>query len=269
MAYIAKNKAVIILLFIILSLSVAGWYASKLPLESTSKDFAITVLNGFWTALFAFIFLGLSSIASKVFGRELKHYNSLVNLETQLNEMIGVIKDNIYVMKGYKTVILKGNIHWGNLRPIFIDKSHYENLHDINLINRVFSFFYQVRKINDDMENLQAGYNDLKNAYIQKQIRVEQYVENARRICEVLDDLEDFSEELFDELLSLLTRVQIQIRKEKPLTAIINEALIYTTGDKITLSEFETAKKRIKSELETSAKESAEQIAKIHKRRKK
>lgn len=265
---IAKNKTFILLIGLIITLAIAGWHVTQIPQLNTSKDFMITVLNGFWTAFFALIFLGISSIVSKIFSREMKHYNSLVNLESQLNEMIGIIKDNIYVMEGYKDVIIKGNIHWGNLRPVFIDKSHYENLHDTDLINRVFSFFYQVRKINDDMENLQTGYNDLKNAYIQKQIPVEQYVENAKRICVVLDDLETFSEQLTDELLTLLTRVRIQIKHDKPLTARISEALIYTIGNRITMEEFEKEKKLVDEELDSSTKESAKQIQKIIKRRK-
>lgn len=266
---VAKNKTLIILTILIIALAIGGWYVSQIPQLNASKDFMITVLNGFWTAFFALIFLGISSIASKIFSREMKHYNSLVNLETQLNEMIGIIKDNIYVMQGYKEVIVKGNIHWANLRPIFIDKSHYENLHDVDLINRVFSFFYQIRKINDDMENLQNGYDDLKNAYIQKLIPVEQYVENAKRISVVLDDLILFSEELVEELLSLLARVRIQIRNDKPITSRITELLIYTTGNNITLAEYEKEKRKLNVELNESTSESAKQIRKVQKRRKK
>lgn len=266
---IAKNKTLLLLIILIVALALGGWYTSKIPQFDTSKDFMITVLNGFWTAFFALIFLGISAIASKIFKRETQHYNSLVNLGTQLNEMIGVIKDNVYLMQGYKRSIVMGNIHWGNLRTIYVDKSHFENLQDIDLINRVFTFFYQVRKINDDMENLQNGYNELKSAFIQKQISVDHYVQNSKYIAEHLDDLEVFCEQLVDKLVSLLAQVRIQISNDKPITARITEALIYTSGKYITVLEYEKEKKTLEDELDMSSKESIKEIQKIEKRRKK
>ena len=166
-----KNRTIIVLAIFIVILGIVGWYftqasqviSSTGTLAIKGKDTPVvsqtsldTILNGYWTAFFALIFLGLSSIAAKIFTREIRHYNALINLDTQLNEMLGIIKDNVYQMRGFREHIVKGNIHWGNLRPVFIDRTHYENLFDVELINQVFVFFYQVRKVNDDMENLQA-----------------------------------------------------------------------------------------------------------------
>lgn len=197
---IARNKVPIILLLFLIAIGYGAFQTSQiLQYNPNNKDFLLTLLNGFWTGFFALLFLGITAVLQRVTKREGQHYNSLVNLSTQLNEMIGVIKDNLYVMSGFKKSIVKGNIHWGNMRSIFIDKSHYEKLYDVDLINEVFSFFYQVRKINDDMENLQLGYTDLKNAYIQKYITVEHYVENVKLIVVNIEDIELFLNQLLGE----------------------------------------------------------------------
>jgi hypothetical protein len=264
----AKNKFIYLLLIFLILLAIVGLWTTQIPqFINQNKDFTITVLNGFWTGFFALLFLGISSLVQKITKREGQHYNSLVNLGTQLNEMIGVIKDNIYVMSGFKSVIVLGNIHWGNLKPIFIDKTHYENLYDIDLINEVFSFFYQVRKINDDLENLQKGYNDLKNAYIQKQITVEHYVENAKLVAVHMEVIEVFLEELVEQLQELLARVRIQIRKDKPITSSMLEKLIYTSGKDITIKELKEEKLQLQEELDISSKSSRKEIARIVKKK--
>lgn len=98
--------------------------------------------SAFAGAFFAFLFLRLAEFLSKVYQRQVKHYNSLVILETQLNELGGIIHDNIYLIPFFRNAITSGNIYFSKLRQLPIDRSHYENLHDIDLINDLFSFNY-------------------------------------------------------------------------------------------------------------------------------
>lgn len=261
---LSKNKAIIILLLLLIAIPFGGWYISQpLLTDTTTKDFIITVLNGFWTAYFALIFLGISSLLQKLNTRQVKHYNSLVTLANQLNEMIGVIKDNLYIMDGFKKSIVKGNIHWGSMSPIFIDKSHFDNLADVDLINKVFTLFYQIRKLNDDIKGTQKGYEDLKNAYIQKQITVDHYIANAERIAILMEELELFYEELSENVLVLLATVRIQMRKDKPFTAWLLEKFLYTSGKKISIVEFDEEKTKLQTELELSSNISKKEIKKV------
>ncbi len=264
----AKNKLLISIALLFILLPFAAWRMGQDPFFiDNNKDFTVTVLNGFWTALFALLFLGISTIMNKITTRERQHYNALVNLGTQLNEMIGVIKDNLYVIEGFREGIVKANIFWGNLRSIQVDKSHLENLYDIDLINKVFSFYYQVRKINDDMENLQNGYNDLKNAYIQKYIKVDQYVENAERISEKLQELALFNEQLLEDLLVLFARVRIQVEKDKPFTSWVLEKVIYISGPLITVKELDNEVTKLEDELDDTSRISSRQIEKVAKKK--
>lgn len=262
---IAKYK--IPLLLVILALIAFG--AWKIGISHVKdKDFTIALLNGFWTAFFALIFAGPSVILSKITTRERQHYNSLVLLAAQLNEMIGIIRDNLYVMEGVKRNIVRGNINWSSFNMITIDRSHLENLYDLDLINEVFTFFYDIRKINNDLSNVQNGYADLKNAYIQKQVSVRQYVANSNLIVKELSVLEKFLEETEEDLVKLYARLRIQMEKDKPFTTKILEKLVYTAGPTITVKEMDKEITTIKAELEESGKKSRKKIEKIVKAKK-
>src|SRR3972149_10931324 len=152
--------------------------------------------SAFAGAFFAFLFLRLAEFLSKVYQRQVKHYNSLVILETQLNELGGIIHDNLYLIPPFKQGITSGNIYFSKLRPLPIDRSHYKNLYDIDLINDLFSFNYQLRKLNDDIDSLTDGYAEIKNAYIQHNIQKPDYLINAQISAQLLTALEVFLKDM-------------------------------------------------------------------------
>ena len=106
---------------------------SFLQLEHNS---AITqsIFNSFLGALLALLSLALTNIIGRIIRRKIQHYNSLVTLESQLNEMIGIIKDNLYLFPTFKSSIKRGNIYWSQIRTISVDKTHLTNLADIELM---------------------------------------------------------------------------------------------------------------------------------------
>ncbi|MCL4363803.1 hypothetical protein M1328_01030 [Patescibacteria group bacterium] len=225
------------------------------------------IVDTFWGtflgAFAALLFLPITNIISRIVKRRVQHYNSLVLLETQLNEMIGIIKDNIYLIPAFKKAIINGNIYWSLLRTIPLDKTHLTNLADIELINDVFEFFYDTRKINDDVENLNKGYDELKNAFIEKNITVEHYAVNSKLIAVHLELVGKFYDELLDKLIGLLTIIRIQIRRDMPLVVKIQEFFFRKTSDKISIKEFKEEKSKLEDELEKSSEKSRDEIAKV------
>lgn len=80
--------------------------------------------SAFAGAFFAFLFLRLAEFLSKIYQRQVKHYNSLVILETQLNELGGIIHDNIYLIPFFRNAITSGNIYFSKLRQLPIDRGY-------------------------------------------------------------------------------------------------------------------------------------------------
>lgn len=234
-----------------------------------NQEIISSIAGGFAGAFFALIFLGVSSFISKILARKTIHYNSLVILETQLNEMIGIIKDNIYLMPPFRDAINNGNIYWSQIRVIPVDKSHLNKLSDLDLINDLFEFDYKIRKVNDDIESLAVGYNELKDAYIHKYIKVDHYILNAKNTADQIELLEIFSEDLLEDLTKLLTKIKILLKKDKPILTKIQEKLNKTSGDKITVNEFKKEKSKLEKELEESSRKSTEEIEKLLKQKRK
>jgi len=249
-----------ILLLVILLVGIILFTGNYIISIRTSN---IEVSNLLFGALITLLFTGTAYIISKVISRSVQHYNSLVNLGTELNEMIGVIKDNLYLLPTFKTALLTGNIYFSRLRPLTIDKTHLVNLYDINLINEIFEYYIEVRKMNDDIENLQGGYEDIKNAYIQKNINIKHYIINGEGIIKQLEFIEKGYDDLLEKIINLLARIRIQIERDKPLTSALQESLIFTSGKDITKKEFEKEKDKLEKELKESSKKSRKEKDKI------
>ena len=229
-------------------------------MDTTSQQLLIQGFSAFAGAFFAFLFLRFSEFLTKIYQREVKHYNSLVILETQLNEIGGIIHDNIYILPNFRRVITSGNIYFNNLHALPIDKSHYENLHDLDLINDLFSYFYQLRKINDDIETSTSGYIDIKDALIQKNITPQDYKVNSNLLAQNLGYIEVFLTDLEERTVNLMARIRVQIKKEIPLGTRIQQLFIRTSEGKLNPEDIKKETDKLKKEIEATKAQSQKEI---------
>jgi len=231
-----------------------------------TSNISVTVLG---TILTVILLPGGVYFISKIINRQIQHYNSLITLESQLNEMYGVIIDNLYLIPGFSESIKKGNISWNRLKTITVDKSHLEKLADLELINGVFTLFYTIRRINDDTENLLLGYDEIKKAYIEKYMSLENYIANAIFISKQLEILEFACKETSSDIFDLLTKIRIQIRKDIPFVVKLQNKFLTSSIDTISFKEFNEEKQKLHNEIEDSAKDPKSKIDKSSKKKRK
>lgn len=235
-------------------------------MDQITSSLLIQGFSAFAGAFFAFLFLRLGAFFSKLYQRQVQHYNSLVILETQLNEIGGIIHDNLYVLPNFIRVITSGNVYFNNLRPIPIDRSHYVNLYDLTILNELFSYNYQVRKINDDMETAYLGYQDIKNALIEKNITPTDYKINSDSIALNLKQIEIFLAELEITTVKLLARIRVQMRYDKPLGTKLQALFIHSHGAKLKKEEIEKETIKLNKEIEETKTQSQKEIDEILKK---
>ena len=221
------------------------------------------IFGSFSGAFFAFIFLRLAEFFSKLYERQVKNYNSLVNLVNQLNEIGGIINDNLYIIPGFIKTIDTGNVYFTNLHTMPINKEHYANLLNLEIINDLFSYNYQVRKNNDDIETVSRGYNDVKNALIQKNISHEDYKMNASEIAKNLKVLEKFQKDLQWEAIVLVAKVRVRIKHDQPLGSKIMSTFFWKTRLNLKKQEIEKEIEKVTLEIETNRKKSKEEIERV------
>lgn len=229
-------------------------------------ELLIQGFSAFAGAFFAFLFLRIAEFLSKLYQRQVKHYNSLVILETQLNEIGGIIHDDLYILPNFIRVIKSGNVYYNNLRPIPIDKSHYESLFDLTILNELFTYYYQVRKLNDDMETASSGYQDIKNALIQKNITHQDYIVNTSILAENLKQIEIFLADLEERTVKLLARIRVQMKYDIPLGTRIMSVFIRSHGANLSEKEIKKEEEKLNKEIEETKTKSQKEIEEVLKK---
>ncbi len=232
----------------------------------TNTELYIQGFGAFAGAFFAFLFLRLWDFFSKIYQRQVKHYNALILLETQLNELVGIVNDNAYVIPFFKNAITSGGIYFSKLRQLPIDRSHYLTLHDIELINELFSFNCQLRKFNDDIDSLTDGYSDIKNAYIQQHIERQDYLVNAQISADHLITLEAFLANIEDRSLQLMAKVRLMARKDIPFGTKFTRFFIHTSGSKLSIENIAKETSRLQNEIEVTKTQSQKEIEEVIKK---
>ena len=232
-------------------------------MDNWNQELLIQGFTAFAGAFFAFFFLRLAEFFSRVYSRQVKHYNSLVILETQLNELGGIIHDNIYLIPYFRDAILSGKIYFSKLRQMPIDRSHYENLHDIDLINDLFTFNYQLRKLNDDIDALGDGYSDIKNAFIQHHIDKNDYLINAQISAQHLTTLEMFLSDMEKRTVQLIAKVRLMSKRDVPLGTKIARLFIHTSGTKLKKGDIDKEAKKLLAEIEETKTKSQKEIEQV------
>lgn len=212
--------------------------------------------SAFAGAFFAFFFLRLAQFFSKIHKREVLHYNSVIVLETELNEIGGIIWDNIFVVDSIVDIISRGNVCWNTLHQIPVDKSHLAKLHNIDLINRLYVLFYDIRRMNDDAEMFNNGYMELRTALIQGHIDHPRYIENTQIMIGQLASYKAFLQLVQNKTLRVFAEVRVLAKKDKPYATSLMHFFISHSLTTVSNTDIEAEIPILRKELEENAAES-------------
>lgn len=195
-----------------------------------------------------------------------KHDTALVSLQYLLNEYLGVISDNIYVMKLFIIAIRTPEnglvkLQWNLPKLININTDSYLKLLDLEILNKLFRFNDDLRKTNDDIEALNHGYEVIRLGLIQKYLDNNQYIINAKEIANGFELEERFLTEIRQDTEKLLARVRLQIIKDRSR----KKWVFYKQYTTATVSTEEVLHElgRMKSEFEEIKKASKDRIDKL------
>lgn len=234
---------------------------------SIESELLVQGFAAFAGAFFAYFFTRVADFFGRVYQRQIKHFNSLVKLEQQLNEIGGIIDDNLYVIPPFRSVLESGNVYYNNLHIIKVDQTHFDDLHDVDLLNSLFVYQYEVRRNNDDISTFTNGLHMLTSALMNKGITHDEYKVNALLLAEQMRTIEAFHKRLQDNTIQLLSRVRVQIKMDVPLGTKLQRLFIHTAGDtgKITKKMVKDERKKLEKELKKSRAESRKEIEQIRK----
>jgi hypothetical protein len=256
------KKYIVIVLLTILAIFIAFWIVQLFNYTfSSDREFIFNGIDAFLGAFLAFLFIRIGDFLTKIYDREVKHYNALVFLNTELNSIMGITTSNLFILPNFKSSITKGNIYWGQMNTLPITKELLHQLYDIELINDVFRYINHVETLNDDINNITGGYKDLKNALIDRKIKTEHYITNAELISKNLTLIEAFLKGHLDETIKLTAKLRLAQERDKPLASRLLERIIGVKKKKFTKKELLDEEKQVRKEISEVSAEGNKRIS--------
>ena len=239
-----------------------------MPLTDNEFQLIAQLIAAFAGAFASFFFLRLAEFFTKVFERKRKHYNAMVKLDHELNEQIGVIKDLQYSISSMRKTLSskKKTISYDVLTEINYTKSLLIELNSTELKNDLYSLQYRLRRTNDDVRTINKAHDELKAAFVSKNVDARTYLENRKPFVEHLEVLELYLDDVFSIIIELLAKDRILIRSGIPV-GVRFQKLFDKPKERYSKKRLKIEVKKIESELEQVGRESGEKIREILQRR--
>jgi hypothetical protein len=213
-------------------------------------------------AFSAFVLVISRDWIGRVYDRKRKHYDALVKLEAQFQDQGGVIHDNIYLLPYFVAVLNKGALYWSNLSEIEYDRKIIHDLHNLELINDLYSYHYDLRRANDDIRAIQGGYKSIEQAFMARNIDDKTYLLNAKSIAANLEILKVYLEDdVQKSLVSIIAKVRVLIREDRTIGMKIKRFLVGSSN--LSREEVEKEIKLVEKEIEDAKKKSKAEKDKI------
>jgi hypothetical protein len=216
--------------------------------------------GAFFGALFAFGFFLLSDHLSRMRERQRRHHTGLVTLEYRLNEYLCVISDDMYLIRHFRPTVEKGAVHWSLPRPLPLGEPVYLDLINLGVINEYFNLLVDLRKTNDDLQNIASGYGKVVDLYASRQSPPEEYKINALKMADGLETIGRALEAKEKQVQRLIAKARLLARKDSP-----NSRWLWWSTCTATLSEFELAAevKKLGAEIAETKRKSMEEIDRV------
>lgn len=244
----------------------SGYWFLKLYKDVVVGENKIAVndsYSAFFGAFFAFALGAIASIAKKYYARQVKHYNSLCRLQDIYTKVGSIIHDNIYLLPGFRTTIVSGNVYTSFPKAIYLDDYAYEGVSDLGIINQTAIVNSDIRRLNDDREMLVDWYIVLRKLYITGAMDKPTYIARSTELADNLKMYQVGSQVLTDDILSLLAVILNRIELDKPIFVKITE--FFTNLFRLQVDEnlHKEAIAVIKKDLDQSSTESLPRIERM------
>lgn len=237
---------------------------------SPANENLVNFEAAFFGAFFAFLFVRIGEGLTRYYNCKSKNYSALVKLQHHLNDCLGLIGDNLYVINSFLNSIgiLKEKektplpIIGDQLDGLPIDKELIFYLSNIDLINDLSSFKLRTRKLNDTMQTFNRVYKQVMDSFVDRKIDDASYRTNVLGMEANIVNVKKFLYASKDETIKLMASIRILL-KDEPLLAAIIRNFTKNRYDKTFPFKQKEQIKKIKNEIDEISKESRDRINNI------
>jgi hypothetical protein len=237
------REKVAAIIFIIILAFIAVFSAEifdKLFIDVNNK-FSEAASGAFLGAFLAFLFVRLGDFFKSYSDRVTKGHSSLIKLEHTLNNLLGDLDDNVYIIDIFESNYQKHSelspqdsvFLWGNrLSEVSLIGDLKLELLNIDLINELFVLDVYLRKLNDSINTVNSVYVESKDALLGGNIDKENYQQNLINVKSQLLDMKKFYVTNIDETKSALSAVRILARKRPLMSYVLRVLAGHKYGNK-------------------------------------
>jgi len=263
--------ALILVLVVIVGTEVFGHGFSNIA----KTEALIAAFSG---AFFAYIFLKISELFTRLYKAEQNNQKTIVELEHLMNIYMNKLHNNLFVSNDMINTINSHTdtqdisnlikINFNSFKPIEFSQSNLLNLKNIDFVNDVFNFYADLEKVNDSMVSVQKFYDLLTTSMIKGNLDVDRYRANAKIVGNKLGELNGFIEAAIKKAVVIASKSQVLHEQRPPLTTLVIRTKPQFYNDKFQ----EMVKVKIKQNnkaIDENTKDSLNEIENIKKSSKK
>ena len=226
------------------------------------------LIAAFSGAFFAYIFLKIGELFTRLYQAEQNNQKTIVELEHLMNVYMNKLHNNLFVSNDMINTINSHNntqdisnlikINFNSFKPVEFSQSNLLNLKNIDFVNDVFNFYADLEKVNDAMVSVQKFYDLLTTSMIKGDLDVDRYKANAEIVGGKLTELNGFIEAAREKAVVIASKSQVLHDQRPPLIRLVirTSAQFYKTGFEGEVNKkLEMNKKNIKENESQSKKE--------------
>lgn len=224
-----------------------------------------TAVGAFLGAFFAYLFMRVRDVFTKIHERHKDNFNALVRLEHLCCENMDTIANNIWIIDDFHTTVgqaLKQGqaaIYGNRFHKLAFPEDIILKLTGIDFMNEVLSYKVDFSRLNNDIETINVMYDSFKNALIGGTIDINTYRVNAQFALDKSLELKYFLSSLEGKTLRINAYTRILCREQKPL---LTKIVLLTFKKKVFTDAFNS---KVEKEIEAIKKGRNEVAAKSKK----
>ena len=188
------------------------------------------MLSGFAGAFFAFLFICITAVFSRIYQREVRNQICLFRLYHFVNLAIQALSDNLLSIESFtktvKKLSINNNIYFwqGHLGDIPVDTSIAQDLWNADLLNETISLMFGLQKAKSSLDTLFTIYKDNRASFQNGQIGKENFISNCRELCSNMKKVENFLKLNRNECFDVAATARV-LMKRKPIVSYIHKFL--------------------------------------------
>lgn len=193
-------------------------------ISSSTSATREALASAFMGALVAFLFVRLGEALTEYYKRRIRHHDALVALQHRLNEYLDVLGTDESTCANFETVFKEPYSAAEPLRtfafsftPIDVDGRLPLDLLNLDLINELFSFNLQCRRVSADLQTISDAYGSLMEGCLRNRLDHQTYIFNVLRLRGDVEVVHKHIGRLGERTRDLFAKVRVLSRRDVPL----------------------------------------------------